>query len=54
VLSRLEGLGVSDTTKAIFQRFVNGEVTIKELNAAIDEHLTLEGNSVATSGNDKS
>jgi hypothetical protein len=39
VLSRLEGLEVSDTTRAIFQRYVNGELTIKELGAAIDEYL---------------
>jgi hypothetical protein len=42
VLSRLEGLEVSDTTRAIFQRYVNGELTIKELNAAIDEYLNLK------------
>jgi hypothetical protein len=42
VLSRLEGLEVSDTTRAIFQRCVNGELTIKELNAAIDEYLNLK------------
>lgn len=38
-LTRLEGLEVTDTTKAMFQRFVNGEVTVTELNAAIDEYL---------------
>ena len=42
VLSRLEGLELSDTTKAIFQRYVNGELTIKELGAAIDEYLNLK------------
>jgi len=42
VLSRLEGLEVSDTTKEIFQRFVNGELTIKELDTAIDEYLDLK------------
>jgi hypothetical protein len=42
VLSRLEGLEVSDITRAIFQRYVNGELTIKELNAAIDEYLNLK------------
>jgi hypothetical protein len=35
VLSRLEGMEVSESTKAIFQRYVNGELTIKELGAAI-------------------
>ncbi len=38
VLSCLDGVEVSDTTKAIFQRFVNGELTIKELSTAIDEY----------------
>jgi len=41
-LSRLEVLAVSDVTKAIFQRYVSGEMTIKELNTAIDEHLNLK------------
>ena len=39
ILCRLEGLEVSDTTRAIFQRYVNGELTIKELGAAIDQYL---------------
>jgi hypothetical protein len=42
VLSRLEGLDVSDATKAIFQRYVIGELTINELNTAIDEYLNLK------------
>ena len=42
VLCRLEGLEVSDTTRAIFQRYVNGELTIKELRAAIDQYLYLK------------
>jgi hypothetical protein len=42
VLSRLEGLDVSDATKAIFQRYVIGKLTIKELNTAIDEYLNLK------------
>ena len=42
VLSRLEGLDVSDATKAIFQRYVIGELTIKQLNTAIDEYLNLK------------
>ena len=53
VLSRLEGLEVSDTTKEIFQRFVNGELTIKELDTAIDEYLDLKGNSVPISRNEE-
>lgn len=51
VLSRLDGLEVSDTTKAMFQRFVNGELTIKELSTAIDEYVNLKGKSVTPSGN---
>jgi len=39
--SRLDGLEVSDATKAIFQRYISGELTIKELNTAIDEYLNL-------------
>lgn len=50
VLSRLDGLEVSDTTKAIFQRFVNGELTIKELSTAIDEYINLQGKSGPPSG----
>jgi hypothetical protein len=42
VLSRLEGLDVSDATKAIFQRYVIGKLTIKELNTAIDEYVNLK------------
>jgi hypothetical protein len=42
ILFRLEGLEVSDTTKAIFQRYINGELTIKELNDAIDQYLNLK------------
>jgi len=42
VLSRLEGLDVSDATKAIFQRYVIGELTTKQLNTAIDEYLNLK------------
>ena len=43
VLSRLEALEVSDVTKAIFQRFVNGELTIEELSTAIDEFVNVNG-----------
>ena len=53
VLSRLEGLEVFDSTKAIFQRFVNGGLTIKELNTAIDEYLNLKARSVPKSENER-
>ena len=43
VLSRLEGLAVSGVTKAIFQRYVGEELTIKELSIAIDDYLQLTG-----------
>jgi Antitoxin VbhA len=44
VLSRLEGLEVSGDTRAIFQRYVNGELTIAALDAAIYQHLNLRAN----------
>lgn len=50
VLSRLEGLEVSAGSRAIFQRFVNGELTIKELSTAIDEYLHLKAGSIPKSG----
>ena len=53
VLSRLEGLEVSGATKAIFQRYIDGELTIKELDAAIDEHLNLKAGPSPTSGNER-
>ena len=40
VLSRLAALDVSDATTAMFQRFVNRELTIEDLDAAIDRHVT--------------
>jgi len=45
VLSRLDGLEVSDATKAIFQRYISRELTIKELNTAVDEYLNLQAKS---------
>jgi hypothetical protein len=42
------GLEVSDETKAIFQRYVNGELTIKQLSAAIDYYLNLKTRSGPT------
>jgi Antitoxin VbhA len=53
VLSRLEGLEVSDDTKAIFELYVNGELTIKELSTAIDEYLILKARSVPISGSER-
>jgi hypothetical protein len=48
VLARLESLEVCDDTKAIFQRYLNGELTIKELRSAIDEYLNLKAGSVSS------
>ena len=36
---RMEGLEPSDEAKAIFQRYVDGELTSEEMGRAIDEHL---------------
>ena len=52
VLSRLEGLELDDATKAMFQRYVNGELTIKQLNSAIDEYL-YQKSSEPISGNER-
>ncbi len=38
-LSRLAALDVYDETKALFQRYINGELTVHELSAAIDSYL---------------
>lgn len=40
VLSRLENLEVTPATKAIFQRYVTGELTLADLDSAIDQYLT--------------
>ena len=40
VLSRLENLEVTPATKAIFQRYVSGELTLADLDSAIDQYLT--------------
>jgi hypothetical protein len=46
VLTRLGSLEVCDDTKAIFQRYLNRELTIKELRSAIDEYINLKAGSV--------
>ena len=40
VLARLENLEVNPATKAIFQRYVTGELTLADLDSAIDQYLT--------------
>jgi hypothetical protein len=39
---RLEGLEPSDRAKAIFQRYVDGELTLEEMGRAIDEYADRE------------
>ena len=39
---RLEGLEPSDEAKAIFQRYVDGELTADEMDSAIEQHLDRE------------
>ena len=39
---RMEGLEPSAEAKAIFQRYVDGELTSHEMGAAIDQHLDRE------------
>ncbi|MBM3762267.1 MAG: hypothetical protein FJW36_18710 [Acidobacteria bacterium] len=39
VLSRLEGLPDFEVAKVNFNRFVNGELTLKELDREIDKHV---------------
>lgn len=39
---RMEGLEPSAEAKAIFQRYVDGELTSQEMGAAIDQHLDRE------------
>ena len=39
VLSRLEKLEVTTATQEMFRRFTSGELTIRQLDAAIDAYL---------------
>ncbi len=36
---RMEGLEPSNNATAIFQRFVDGELTLAQMDSAFDEHL---------------
>ena len=49
---RLEGLEPSDEAKAIFQRYVDGELTLHEMGRAIDEYAEREYGPVRLSRND--
>jgi hypothetical protein len=39
VLSRLDRVETTAATKAMFERFIKGELTLQELNAAIDAYF---------------
>ncbi|MBL8216549.1 MAG: hypothetical protein JNK87_37870 [Bryobacterales bacterium] len=45
VLSRLEQLGVCEETMAMFQDFVNGKMTLRDLEAAIEGYRLRQGES---------
>ena len=51
--NRLEGLEPSDGAKAIFQRYVNGELNLEQMRAAIDEHADREYGPVRLPRNDR-
>ena len=48
---RMEGLEPSADAKAIFQQFVDGELTSEQMDCAFDEHLTRLYGSVPLSRN---
>lgn len=52
--NRLEGLEPSDGAKAIFQRYVDGELSLEQMRAAIDEHADREYGPVPLPGNERS
>ena len=51
---RMEGLEPSDSAKAIFQRYVDGELTSEEMDRAFDAHLDREYGPVRLSRNERS
>jgi len=51
---RMEGLEPSEEGKAIFQRYVEGELTIEEMGRAIDNLLHREYGPVRLPGNERS
>ena len=51
---RLEGLEPSDEAKAIFQRYVDGEMTSEEMGRAIDELLDRKYGPVRLPRNERS
>jgi hypothetical protein len=51
---RMEGLEPSDETKALFQRYVDGDMTSEELDRAFEIYLDREYGPVRLSGNERS
>ncbi len=51
---RMEGLEPSDEAKAIFQRYVVGELSSEEMGRAIDQLLDLKYGPVRLPGNERS
>lgn len=50
---RLEGLEPSDGAKAIFGRYVDGELTLEQMGAAIDQFADREYGPVRLPGNER-
>ena len=51
---RMEGLEPSPGAMAIFQRYIDGELTLEEMGAAIDAHAGREYGPVRLPGNERS
>lgn len=51
---RLEGLEPSEAAMAIFQKYVDGEVTSEELDRAFGEHLDRQYGPVRLPGHERS
>lgn len=49
---RMEGLEPSAEAKGIFQRYVEGDVSLKEMGRAVDQLLDRQYGPVRLSGND--
>lgn len=51
---RMEGLEPSEETKALFQRYVDGELSSEELDRAFEAYLDREYGPVRLPGNERS
>ena len=51
---RIEGLEPSDDAKALFQRYVDGELTSEELESAFDSYFDRKYGPVCVPGNGRS